>query len=87
MWRSRLPTLIARKEERERRRITQTEIAEQTGIRQATVSTWMNWGEFQRLEGSVVGAFARYLDCEPSELYEWVPEGDEQGQLVAVQVG
>jgi putative transcriptional regulator len=87
MWRSRLPVLIARKEEQEKRRITQTEIAEKAGLRHATVSVWMNWGTFQRLEANTVAAFAHYLGCDPAELFEWVPEGDEQGQLVPVPVG
>lgn len=84
MWRSRLPELINRLEEREKRRITQQEIADATGIRRPTLSAWMSWGSFKRLDAEVVGRLAEYLNCDPNELVEWIE--DEQGHEVAVIV-
>ncbi len=79
MFRSRLPVLISEKEIRERRpRISQRELADATGIRQATISQWMNWATFKRLDAEVIAAFAAYFGCEPADLFEWV--GDEEGQ-------
>jgi len=78
MWRSKLPILVNRKEEKEQRKITQQEIAGATQLRQATISAWMNWETFKYLNAAVVAALAEYLDCSPSELYEWID--DEQGE-------
>lgn len=82
VFRSKLPSLINRKQEQLRRKITQAEIAEETGVRQATVSQWMNWGEFKRLDAQVVAAFAEYLGVETTELYEFVP-GESEAEPVA----
>ena len=84
MWRSKLPVLVNRKEEREQRKITQQEIADATQVRQATISAWMNWGTFKYLNAAVVDALAEYLDCSPSDLYEWIDE--EQGEQAAYAV-
>lgn len=87
MWRSRMPSLLASLEEQQRRRITQQEISEATGIRQPTISVWMNWGTFNRLDGNVVARLASFFGCHPSELYEWVTEDEHVGQWMAVTVG
>jgi transcriptional regulator with XRE-family HTH domain len=84
MWRSRLPSLIAQREEKLKRKITQQEISEATGIRQPTISAWMNWSTFKRLDASIVAALSDYLECDPSELYEWVEEETESSEAVAV---
>jgi len=91
MWRSRLPELINRLEEKEKRRITQQEIADAAGIRRPTLTPWMNWGTFKRLDADVVGRLARYLNCRPDELVEWIEDdteeaAEQQGQKVAVAV-
>jgi transcriptional regulator with XRE-family HTH domain len=80
MWRSKLPAVHAQREEQERRKITQQEVAAGTGIRQATISAWMNWGTFKRLDADVVGALASYYAVRPEQLYEF--EQDIQGQTV-----
>ena len=80
MWRSRLPAIHAQREEQERRKITQQEVAVGTGIRQATISAWMNWGTFKRLDSEVVGALASYYAVRPDQLYEF--EQDTEGQMV-----
>ncbi len=72
MWRSRLPILVNRMEEAEKRRITQQEIAEATKLRQPTISAWMNWGTFKRLDAGVVAKLAAFFNCNPEDLYEWV---------------
>lgn len=82
MWRSRLPVLVKQREMEKRQNITQKEIADATGLRTATISAWMNWSTMKRLDAVVVDALAKYLECEPSDLYEWVPDEDAQGQGV-----
>lgn len=86
MWRSKLPTLVSKLEFENRRNITQQEIAEETGVRRATVNAWMNWSVFKRLDSDTVTAFIRYFKCTPDDLFEYVPEEEreELGQLVAV---
>jgi len=43
----------------------------------------MNWSGMQRLDADVVGRLAKYLNCKPEDLYEWV-EDEEQEKAVAV---
>jgi len=77
--------LVRRLEEREKRRITQQEISDATGLRRPTVSSWMNWGTFKRLDADVVARLAQYFGCEVQDLFEWITqEPDEQGQGLAV---
>lgn len=88
MWRSRLPVLVKARELEKRENITQKEIADATGLRTATISAWMNWSMMKRLDAVVVNALATYLECDPSELYEWVEsEDDPAGQVAAVRTG
>lgn len=52
-----------------RRKIPQTEIAEKTGVTQATISKWMDMQKpLERIETSVLLALADYFDCDPLEL-------------------
>ena len=81
MFRSKLPLLVAKKEDRERRKITQEEIAANTGLRRPTISAWMSYKPISRLEANVVGALCAYFECSIQELIEL--EYDE-GQPVAV---
>lgn len=75
MWRSRLPILVNRKMEREQRKITQKEIADCTGIRQPTISAWMNYDRrFVSIDVNVAEPLARWLGCDPIDLFEFVPE-------------
>ena len=83
MWRSKLPSLVAQRMENERRRITQREIADRTDLRLATISVWMRWGEFKRLDAVVVSKLMKYFDCQESDLYEWIAEDDDLGKRTA----
>ena len=92
MWRSKLPDLVKLREMENHQNISQKEIADATGLRPATISAWMNWAKMKRLDAPVVEALAKYLNCAPSELYEWMPDesevgaDDPTGQRVAVTV-
>ena len=85
MWQSRLPKLVSDLEERQRRKITHDELARATDIRRPTITAWMNWATFKRLDADIVGRLADYFGCSPSELYEWVD--DDQGQQTVVAAG
>ncbi len=89
MLRSKMPLLVAQKEAKERRRITQQEIADSTGLRRATISAWINWGEFKRLDADVIIALCNYFQCSLEDLVEIDPSStsvadDAEGQAVAV---
>jgi transcriptional regulator with XRE-family HTH domain len=76
--------LLAQKEERERRKITQREVAEATKIRPPTISAWMSYEPFSRLEASIVEALCKYFNCSFNELVEFMPQDEKTGQKVAV---
>jgi len=88
MFRSRAPILLAQKEARERRKITQREVSEVTGIRAPTISAWRKYDTFSRIDASVVAALCAYFNCTFHDLVEFVnPEEETQpGQQVAVGV-
>lgn len=79
MFRSRVPILLAEKEHRERRRITQRELAEETGLARATISSWMSPQGMPRLDANTVRALCEYFGVDISELVELEP-----GQQTAV---
>jgi DNA-binding XRE family transcriptional regulator len=85
MFRSKLPLLVAQKESRERRKITQEEIAEATGLRRPTISAWMSYKPISRLESNVASVLCAYFDCTIQDLVE-LENGEEiePGQPVAV---
>lgn len=66
--RSRLKELIALKERAEGRVITNTEIAENTGIELHAVARWMKPTEIKRIESRVVKALCNYLGVEIGDL-------------------
>lgn len=80
MFRSRLPILIAEKEHRERRKITQVELAKRTGLARATIGSWMSTAPMPRLDAGTAMALCEFLSCE---LYDLV-ELDTEGNRVAV---
>jgi putative transcriptional regulator len=57
---------------RERRGMTQAELARRVGVRQATISR-LETEDSRRIELDVLDALARALRCEPGELLERVP--------------
>lgn len=70
MFRSRLPLLIAQKEYKEQRRISQREIAQEVGLARATVSSWMSPDGMPRLDAKTAAALCEYLECSLADLVE-----------------
>ncbi len=70
MFVSKAALLLAEKELKERRRITQGEIAQVTGLRQPTISTWLGPRPIKRLDAETVIALCRYFDCGLSDLVD-----------------
>lgn len=66
--RSRLKTLIAEREGQIGYRIQQKDIAEATGLRDATISRWMSPEPFNRIDVDVAGKLCNFLNCEIGDL-------------------
>lgn len=66
--RSRLKELVALKERQEGRVITNTEIAEATGLQLNAVARWMKPTEIKRIESRVVKELCSYLGVGIGEL-------------------
>lgn len=61
--RSNMKVLLAERESVERRRITQDEIAEATGLRRATISKWMSpKTEFKMIDSEALTKLAQYMN-------------------------
>jgi len=68
---SRLHLLAAQKEEREGRRISDSEIARVTGINRATISTYRTpYKVVERIEARVVTALCSWANCGIGDLLE-----------------
>jgi DNA-binding Xre family transcriptional regulator len=65
---NRLLELIHQKETLLGRRLSQAEIARETGLPENTVSRWVNTGIVKRVEHSVVLELCKYFQCELGEL-------------------
>lgn len=79
MFRSRMSILLAEKEHKERRRITQRVMAKETGLARATIGSWMSPEPMPQLNGNTVAVLCRYFQCEIGDLVEL-----ETGEAVAV---
>jgi DNA-binding Xre family transcriptional regulator len=66
--RSRLKHLIADLETKRGRRIQQKDIAEATGLRDATISRWMSPEPFTKIDVKVAGELCKFLECELGDL-------------------
>jgi len=82
MFISRAPILLAEKEQRERKKITQQEVANATKLTRATISAWMGHSGMARLDANAARALCAYFDVPISELV--VLEDAPQGQLAGV---
>ena len=61
------PVILRLKEWRERRGLTQTELADASGTYQKTVSN-LESGRTQRIEFDLLQRLAHALDCKPKDL-------------------
>lgn len=61
------------------RNMTQKELVEKTKIRQPTLSAW-NMGKAQRINVEDIEAICKVLDCQPGDLFEYIPEDDKKPQ-------
>ena len=58
------------------REMTQKELAEKTGIRPPTVSA-ICLGTVKHLPIEALDKICRVLDCQPSDLMEYIPDNEE----------
>lgn len=65
--RTRFLILLTQKEQREGRRIRNTEIVEATGVSLPTVHRWLR-DEVTRFEKPVLESFCAYFDCDVGDL-------------------
>lgn len=59
-----------------RHKLNQKALAELTGIRPNTISALWH-GTIRRLDVEHIDALCQALNCQPGEMLEWVPEGDD----------
>lgn len=94
-WKSNLSRLMSRVEfESKRRDWTQDRISKATGLRQPTISEWMQTdSQFKRLDAAVVTKLLtflnRYFVCEQDDLVSFITEPGEDaeaGQLSGLAV-
>lgn len=84
MFLSRASILLAEKEQRERRRITQQEVADATKLTRATISAWMGHGGMARLDATAARALCNYFGVTIDEL---VVFEDDLGKVAALATG
>ncbi len=71
------PLIVGLKKWREKRGLTQAELAEAVGVRQATISD-IETGKSRRIDLDTIDSLARVLRCSPGDLLERVPERKRQ---------
>ena len=64
---NRLAELVAQKERRERRKISQLNIAEESGVPIGTVNSWMQ-NKTTRFDAKTIKAFCEWLPCRIGDL-------------------
>lgn len=62
-----------------KRKMSVTELSERVGITMANISILKN-GKAKAIKLSTLGSICRALECQPGDLLEYVPDGDEQRQ-------
>ncbi len=63
------PLILTIREWRERRGMTQAQLAERVGVRQATISD-LETGQSRRIELDLLDRLARALRCKPNDLLQ-----------------
>lgn len=62
-----------------KRKMSVTELSERVGITMANISILKN-GKAKAIKLSTLDSICRALECQPGDLLEYVPDGDEQRQ-------
>lgn len=62
-----------------KRKMSVTELSERVGITMANISILKN-GKAKAVKLSTLDSICRALECQPGDLLEYVPDGDEQRQ-------
>ena len=68
-FRLRIEELASKKSAEQGKRISQKDLAEQSGVAITTLSRWTNQ-RFERLDADLVMKLQRYFDCSLDELIE-----------------
>lgn len=56
--------------------MTQTQLAERSGVSQATISK-LNSGAAKQIPIDALDAFCKVFDCQPSDLFAYIPTEKE----------
>ena len=80
MIRSKIRTLRAEKEERERRKLPYRVIAEEARVSQGVLVRLMN-NDFERIETGTLDALCRYFKCGVGDILEHVP-GEQEAEVL-----
>ena len=78
MIRFRLSELIAEKAFKERRALSLTEVADQSGVHRATLSKMANQPG-ANIGTDTIDKLCKYFACQPGDLLMYVEDGDETG--------
>lgn len=62
-----------------KRKMSVTELSERVGITMANISILKN-GKAKAIKLSTLDSICRALECQPGDLLEYVPDGEEQRQ-------
>ena len=63
-----------------RRKMTQKTLSEKTGIRAATISALYH-ESIKRIEINQMEEICKALDCQPSDIFEYIPDGIKTTEL------
>lgn len=75
-----MPIVVRIDVELARRKMSVGEFAERVGLTPANVSVLKN-GRAKAVRFSTLDAMCRVLECQPGDLLEWVPDGEEPGPV------
>ena len=75
MINNRFGVLLAEKQVQERRKISLSEVAKETGIAAKTLYAWEK-NSVKRFDVPVIDALCKYFNCQPGDLFEYVPDNE-----------
>jgi putative transcriptional regulator len=73
---NRFGILLAQKRMKEKRRISISEVSERTGINRQSLQAWEN-NTVSRFDLVIMDALCEYFDCQPGDLFEYIPVPSE----------